>query len=342
MVLKLSMEDDRKRAKALKAAVGLAGVVSAALDGEKLTVVGDGVDSVELTMVLRKKMGYAELLTVGSAEEKKEEGKKGGDGVISLQQFQQMEWPPATYYVPAGGGGAVVGQTPYYVYGDMREPSYDESSCSIMPCLRGLCVIFHVDGPDEEAWIQLQHAPPIIVKRIDARARLPRVPEWPINICEAPVGSSVDQRRNCAGEGARAAPSVGGAIMVADDKVQPIKESAGDLPSVPSLGVQEAPLSERGNVAPLTSSSGPSTSPGDSSGGQRGPGSVSSSAQYFARNVCSHLDKIEARLASKGQVAVLEQKSAILEQKSAILEGKMEEVLSSSEAGIVRGGEDDR
>ncbi|PKA61962.1 hypothetical protein AXF42_Ash019168 [Apostasia shenzhenica] len=119
---------------------------------------------------------------------------------------------------------------------------------------------------------------------------------------------------------ARAAPSVEGAIMVADDKVQPIKESAGDLPSALSLGVQESPSSERGNVAPVTSSSGPSGSPGPSSG-QRGLGSVSSTTQYFARNVCSHLDKIKEHVASRDQATTLEQKAAISEQK-------MEEILS--------------
>ncbi|CAL9758711.1 unnamed protein product [Musa acuminata subsp. burmannicoides] len=73
VVMKLSMEDSKKRSKALKAAVGLPGVISAALEGDRMVVVGDGVDSVTLTMVLRKKMGYVELVSVGSAEEKKKD-----------------------------------------------------------------------------------------------------------------------------------------------------------------------------------------------------------------------------------------------------------------------------
>ncbi|PKA57783.1 hypothetical protein AXF42_Ash015160 [Apostasia shenzhenica] len=127
-----------------------------------------------------------------------------------------------------------------------------------------------------------------------------------IHLSSAGEGARVMSRSSVSD--VRAAPSVEGAIMVADDEVQPIKESAGDRPSALSLGVQEAPLSERSNVAPVTSSSGTPASPEPSSGGQRGPGSVSSSAQYFERNVCSHLDKIKARLASRGQAAVLEQK----------------------------------
>ncbi|PKA48206.1 hypothetical protein AXF42_Ash021828 [Apostasia shenzhenica] len=77
---------------------------------------------------------------------------------------------------------------------------------------------------------------------------------------------------------------------------------------------------EQASVAPVTSSSGPSVSPGPSSG-QGGPGSVSSTAQYFARNVCSHLDKIKEHVASRDQAKVLEQIAVTSGQK-------MEEILS--------------
>ncbi|KAJ8486044.1 hypothetical protein OPV22_018529 [Ensete ventricosum] len=80
MVMKLSMEDAKKRCKALKTAAGLHGVISVKLDGDKIVVVGDGVDSVVLTNMLRKKMGHAELVKVGSAEAKKEE--KEADGSV--------------------------------------------------------------------------------------------------------------------------------------------------------------------------------------------------------------------------------------------------------------------
>lgn len=54
--------------------------MSVTVEGEKIVVVGDGIDSVELTVLLRKKMGYAELLAVAAAEEKKEEKKPPAEG----------------------------------------------------------------------------------------------------------------------------------------------------------------------------------------------------------------------------------------------------------------------
>ncbi|KAF3325957.1 hypothetical protein FCM35_KLT09037 [Carex littledalei] len=73
MVVKLSLNDAKKRTKALKTAVTIDGVVSVTLDGDKLVVIGDGADSVTLTTMLRKKLGYADLISV--AEETKEEKK---------------------------------------------------------------------------------------------------------------------------------------------------------------------------------------------------------------------------------------------------------------------------
>jgi len=74
------------------------GVISAQVDGERITVVGDGIDSVALTVMLRKKMGYAELVSVGSAEEKKEEKKEEKEeGGNKSSSVQQMIWP---YQVP--------------------------------------------------------------------------------------------------------------------------------------------------------------------------------------------------------------------------------------------------
>ena len=44
------------------------------VNGDKLVVIGDGTDSVTLTTMLRKKLGYADLISV--AEDKKEEKKE--------------------------------------------------------------------------------------------------------------------------------------------------------------------------------------------------------------------------------------------------------------------------
>ncbi|KAJ0988193.1 hypothetical protein J5N97_006549 [Dioscorea zingiberensis] len=101
MVLRLTMEDDKKRSKAMQIAVSLNGVISAGLEGEgkdKLVVVGDGVDSIKLTMALRKKMGHVvELLSVAAVEEKKD-NKSEGDA----KKQQQPPQPPAMipYYYP--------------------------------------------------------------------------------------------------------------------------------------------------------------------------------------------------------------------------------------------------
>ncbi|XP_074574987.1 heavy metal-associated isoprenylated plant protein 46-like [Curcuma longa] len=74
IVMKLTMKDDKKRSKALQTAVGLKGVVSATVEPDKIVVVGD-VDSVTLTMVLRKKMGHVDLVSVTEEKEKKEDKK---------------------------------------------------------------------------------------------------------------------------------------------------------------------------------------------------------------------------------------------------------------------------
>ena len=129
VVLKLSMDDARRRAKALKCVVGVPGVVLASVEGDKITVVGEGVDSVVLTTQLRKKMGYVELLTVAAVEEKKEEKKeaKAPEAAADPKTVQPVFWPP---YYPHPAANWVVQQPSY---SDVREAGYDnENTCSIM------------------------------------------------------------------------------------------------------------------------------------------------------------------------------------------------------------------
>ncbi|XP_042410671.1 heavy metal-associated isoprenylated plant protein 16-like [Zingiber officinale] len=97
LVLKVAaMEDAKRRSKALKTAVGLSGVISASLDKDCLIVVGDGVDSVELATVLRRKMGSANLVSVGSAEEKKKEEKKPEEKKpVVVAESNKFTWQPA-------------------------------------------------------------------------------------------------------------------------------------------------------------------------------------------------------------------------------------------------------
>ncbi|KAI3695344.1 hypothetical protein L1987_78340 [Smallanthus sonchifolius] len=78
IVVKVSMNGDKKARKALKIAVSISGVESASFvgsDKDQIAVTGAGIDSVELTTLLRKKVGYTELVSVGPVEVKKPESK---------------------------------------------------------------------------------------------------------------------------------------------------------------------------------------------------------------------------------------------------------------------------
>ncbi|KAJ9681561.1 hypothetical protein PVL29_020433 [Vitis rotundifolia] len=116
VVIKVSFNGEKKsRTKVMQAAVSAPGVESIAFGGEdndQIVVIGDSLDSVNLTCLLRKKVKFAELLSVSSVDEKKEEEKMTEPGV------QPMVWP--TYQ--AG--------VPQYYYTIVRD-NRDET-CSIM------------------------------------------------------------------------------------------------------------------------------------------------------------------------------------------------------------------
>ncbi|XP_059641496.1 heavy metal-associated isoprenylated plant protein 16-like [Cornus florida] len=81
LVIKMSLNGQKSRSKAMKIVVGISGVESAALQGadkNQIEVTGDGVDAVELTTALRKSksVGYAELVSVTAVGEKKPEEKQ--------------------------------------------------------------------------------------------------------------------------------------------------------------------------------------------------------------------------------------------------------------------------
>ncbi|KAH7684202.1 Viral coat protein subunit protein [Dioscorea alata] len=132
MILKLTMEDDKKRSKAMQIAVSLNGVISAGLEGEakdKLVVIGDGVDSIKLTTALRKKMSrIVELVSVAAVEEKKDDkkdDKKPSDGGDDAKKQTQ---PPI--YVPPYY--QMMPPTQYvYDYEYPQDNRYDPG-CSIM------------------------------------------------------------------------------------------------------------------------------------------------------------------------------------------------------------------
>ncbi|KAI7736066.1 hypothetical protein M8C21_030411, partial [Ambrosia artemisiifolia] len=93
IVVKVSTNDDKKARKAMQIAVSISGVESASFVGsnkDQIAVTGEGIDSFELTSLLRKKVGYTELVSVGPVEEKKPESKetKGSKPVVKVDPYE--------------------------------------------------------------------------------------------------------------------------------------------------------------------------------------------------------------------------------------------------------------
>ncbi|GKF00032.1 hypothetical protein Tco_0023382 [Tanacetum coccineum] len=62
------------------------GVESASFVGsDQIAVIGDGIDSVKLATLLRKRVGCTELVTVGNVEDKKPEDKKTKPAEVTWQ-----------------------------------------------------------------------------------------------------------------------------------------------------------------------------------------------------------------------------------------------------------------
>ncbi|KAG0543034.1 hypothetical protein BDA96_02G154900 [Sorghum bicolor] len=157
IVLKLPLDDERKRRKAFKAAVGMNGVTSATMEGDKIIIVGDGVDPISLTTMLRRSLGYAELLSVSSGDDKKKgdgygygssggmmyggggggmggsgafgggkEGKEGYGGGGHYQAMQPVSYPAYQQYNPMPSYPAV------YSYPAAYPQQEHDPGCSIM------------------------------------------------------------------------------------------------------------------------------------------------------------------------------------------------------------------
>ncbi|KAF8409797.1 hypothetical protein HHK36_005876 [Tetracentron sinense] len=73
IVVQVQMNCDKCQSKVLKIAAVAYGVTSVAIQGkerDQVVIIGDGVDSAVLTSLLRKKVGYARLISVEEVKEK--------------------------------------------------------------------------------------------------------------------------------------------------------------------------------------------------------------------------------------------------------------------------------
>ncbi|GLT32298.1 hypothetical protein SLA2020_260870 [Shorea laevis] len=78
IVIKVQITCEKCRSKALKIAAETDGVNSIAIQGadkDELVVIGDGIDSATLTCTLRKKLGFATILTVQDEKPKDKDEK---------------------------------------------------------------------------------------------------------------------------------------------------------------------------------------------------------------------------------------------------------------------------
>ncbi|KAJ7963511.1 Heavy metal transport/detoxification protein [Quillaja saponaria] len=94
IIMKVEMDSEKCRSKALQIAAVAQGVSSVSIEGkdkDEVVVVGEEVDSVCLAMTLRKKLGHARIVSVqevkGGGEAPAGGGKGGGGGVINIQDL---------------------------------------------------------------------------------------------------------------------------------------------------------------------------------------------------------------------------------------------------------------
>ncbi|XP_010928046.1 heavy metal-associated isoprenylated plant protein 47 [Elaeis guineensis] len=113
IVIKVQMNCDKCRSKAMQLAASVDGVDSIKVDGEdknQLVVVGEGVDPVILTRILRKNIGHSDIVKVG-------EMKKGDEEKKSEEpKIEPIAW---CHYTPAR---TVV----------VQDMAYGSGGCSIM------------------------------------------------------------------------------------------------------------------------------------------------------------------------------------------------------------------
>ncbi|XP_058084904.1 uncharacterized protein LOC131232585 isoform X2 [Magnolia sinica] len=157
--MKVQMNDNLKsRTKALKIAVSIPGTISTALEGrhkDQLVVVGEGVDAVELISLLRKKMGYTDLISIEDVHEniemKDEEGRgekkdKGGGGC------EKKDKPDDSEKKDKEGGGRS-GEKNDKASGELRKMGANKVYGSWFMYGPDTCAEAVPDKPKQEEWL---------------------------------------------------------------------------------------------------------------------------------------------------------------------------------------------
>ncbi|KAL6006561.1 hypothetical protein ACLOJK_032054 [Asimina triloba] len=127
VVMKIPVNDEKGRSRALKTAVGVPGCLSVAIEGadkNTIVVIGDNMDSVVLTKSLRKKVGGAELITVAPVDDKKKEPEKKSAETKPADNKKPAEniYPVVYTYHP----GQLV------AYAEPPPPYYTSDPCTIL------------------------------------------------------------------------------------------------------------------------------------------------------------------------------------------------------------------
>ncbi|KAA8539076.1 hypothetical protein F0562_025768 [Nyssa sinensis] len=89
----MQLSCDKCKSKALQTASAADGVNSVAIAGkdkDEVVVIGDGVDAVRLTSLLRKKVGHADLVSVEEVKRKVEEKTKDQTPFQYQYQYPQF------------------------------------------------------------------------------------------------------------------------------------------------------------------------------------------------------------------------------------------------------------
>ncbi|KAK0588370.1 hypothetical protein LWI29_000111 [Acer saccharum] len=98
VVIKVMINDQKSRPKVMKIVVGSFGVESVAWIGDdknQIEVIGDGLDPAVLTLMLRKKLGYADLVSVEEKKEEKKDEKEENEA-----KLQETAMPACSCYGP--------------------------------------------------------------------------------------------------------------------------------------------------------------------------------------------------------------------------------------------------